>query len=149
MINRFERFTTLITKIKRSIRSITKINMKEYGLTGNHVSVLYHLYLCDFLTSKELTEKCDEDKATISRTITFLEEKDFINCKSKTKKRYNSPFFLTDKGKVVGKIVTEKVDGILSELSGCLTVEERIKFYKQLSHISKKLENLSNNSKNI
>ena len=74
MNERFERFTVLITKISRNIRKIKNKEMADYDLRSPHVSCLYYLYVSESLTATDLCERCEEDKATISRSIDFLEK---------------------------------------------------------------------------
>lgn len=147
MTDRYKKFTVYITRISRCIRKIKNIEMIEYNLKSPHVSILYNLYLFNSLTSKDLCDKCEEDKATISRTINYLEVNDFITCIDKNKKRYNSLFFLTDKGKMVGEEITNKINSILEQVNVCLSEEERVEFYNYLSKISDRLEEITDNLK--
>lgn len=143
MIERFETFTVLITKISRNVRKIKNQEMAEYNLRSAHVSCLYYLYKTEGMTATELCEKCEEDKATISRTLDYLEKNGFIICDSKTAKRYKSPLILTEKGKDVGKKIAKKIDLVLEEVSVGLTEEERVSFYRSLAIISESLENVA------
>ena len=92
MEERFRTFTVLITKISRAIRKIKSEETEEYGLTNPHVSCLYYLYKQEALTLTELVDISLEDKAVLSKAISFLEANDFIICDSNLKKRYNSHF---------------------------------------------------------
>ena len=147
MNERFETFTVLIAKVSRNIRKIKIMEMAEYGLRGAHVSCLYYLY-SEPLCAAELCERCEEDKATISRALDYLEENGFIECETKTAKRYKSPLILTEKGKEAGKKVYEKVSSVLDRVSDALTEDERIAFYKSLARISDSLENMVKLSEN-
>ncbi len=142
MYNRFENFTILISKINRSIRKIKNYEMAEYNLRSSHISILFYLCINKSLTASDLCEKCEEDKATISRSLDFLEKKNFVICNSKLQKRYNSPFELTDKGLEASKKILDKVDQVLDKVKGCLSEEERIKFYINLTEISEALEKI-------
>lgn len=147
MKERFETFTVLIAKISRNIRKIKNQEMAEYGLRSAHVSCLYYLYSSNGLTATELCERCEEDKATISRALDFLEEKAFIVCKSKHAKRYNSPLYLTDKGREVGRKIAKKINCVLDEICVDLTEEARVSFYRSLAVISDSLELCANGIK--
>ncbi|MBQ7912800.1 MAG: transcriptional regulator [Clostridia bacterium] len=150
MKERFETFTVLIAKISRNIRKIKNQEMAEYGLRSAHISCLYYLYTVKGLTATDLSERCEEDKATISRTLDFLEEKGFIICESKHTKRYNSSLYLTEKGKEVGKKISDKIESVLDCID--LTEEQRVEFYRSLTVISNSLElcvNGINNAKKI
>ncbi len=138
MKGRFETFTALISKISRNIRKIKNQEMAEYGLRSTHISCLYYLYSAEGLTATDLSERCDEDKATISRALDFLEEKEFITCESKHAKRYNSPLYLTEKGKEAGRKIANKINSVLDCVD--LTEEERVVFYRSLTIISDSLE---------
>lgn len=146
MKERFETFTVLINRISRNIKKIENQEMTEYNLRSSHISCLYHLYLCKNLTSTQLCERCEEDKATISRSIHFLEKEGYLTCDSKGIKRYNSPLVLTAKGKEAGKKIADKIGYVLKSFDNDLTEEERIAFYKSLSVISDSIEKISNAS---
>lgn len=69
MEERFETFTVLIARISRSIKRIKADEMADFELKGPHVSCLYYLSQRDGMTAAELCERCDEDKAAISRSL--------------------------------------------------------------------------------
>ncbi len=144
MIERFETFTVLINRISRNIRKIKNQEMAEYNLRSSHISCLYYLYSAKELTATDLCERCEEDKATISRALDYLETNGYLICESKNTKRYKSPLSLTNKGLNVAKKIADKIDGVLDEISVRLTEEERIAFYRSLSIISESLETVSN-----
>lgn len=143
MTERFETFTVLITKISRNIRKIKNQEMKKYGLKSPQISCLYFLFSSP-LTATELCERCEEDKATISRSIEFLELNGYVCCESKNPKRYKSLISLTEKGLLVGKEIYEKVNNILDGVAKELPENEREEFYRSLTIISNNLERISN-----
>lgn len=145
MKERFETFTVLINRISRNIRKIKNQEMAEYNLRSSHISCLYYLYSTEGLTATDLCERCEEDKATISRALDYLETNGYLTCNSKNVKRYKSPLVLTDKGITFAKKIADKIDGVLEEISVGLTEEERISFYRSLSIISESLEAVSKN----
>lgn len=143
MKDRFETFTVLISKISRNIRKIKNQEMADYDLRSPHVSCLYYLYSSNGLTATDLCELCEEDKATISRSLGYLENNSYLTCESKSAKRYKTPLLLTEKGKEAGKRIADKIGLVLSQISTALTEEERIAFYRSLSIISNRLEDIS------
>ena len=143
MEGRFETFTVLINRISRNIRKIKIGEMAEYDLRSAHISCLYYLYCSGRLTATELCEKCEEDKATVSRALDFLENKGYVTCESKCTKRYKSPITLTASGQKIAEEISEKIDSILEEISCGLTEEERVAFYRSLSVISDSLESVA------
>ena len=148
MQERFETFTVLINRISRNIRKIKNQEMAEYNLRSAHVSCLYYLYISKGATATDLCERCEEDKATISRALDYLETGGYITCESKSAKRYKSPLVLTEKGNAVGKKIADKISGVLDAIRDSLTEEERLAFYRSLSLISEELETISKNSEN-
>lgn len=91
MEERFETFTVLIARISRSIKRIKAEEMADFELKGPHVSCLYYLSQQDSMTASELCERCDEDKAAISRSLDDLEKNGYITCASGAGRRYKSP----------------------------------------------------------
>ena len=142
MQERFHNFTVLIAKISRSIRKIKTEEMDEFELKSPHVSCLYYLYKSGPLTAKEICDICQEDKASVSRSIEYLEHNDYISCNSNLQKRYKSPLCLTEKGKKVSKKIAEKIDSILDVSSVGLSNEELEILYKSLALISDNLEKI-------
>lgn len=147
MKERFETFTGLIAKISRNIRKIKNLEMAEYELRSTHVSCLFYLYSADILTATDLCERCEEDKATISRALDFLEENGFVTCETKSAKRYKSPLLLTEKGREAGGKIFEKVNRVLEDVGAGLTDEEREIFYRSLTIISNNLDRITRKTK--
>ena len=145
MTERFETFTVLINRISRNIRKIKNQEMADYNLRSSHISCLYYLYTSGRLTATDLCERCEEDKATVSRSLEYLENNGYLTCESKSAKRYKSLLKLTDKGIEVGKKIADKIEYFLKEISCELTEEERVQFYRSLILISKGLDNIANN----
>lgn len=142
-MDRFATFTVLINRISRNIRKIKNQEMAEYNLKSIHVSCIYYLYIEDKMTATDLCERCEEDKATISRALDYLETKGYLTCESKSTKRYKSPFILTEEGRDIGKKIADKINGVLDIISTSLTEKERVEFYRSLSIISESLETVS------
>lgn len=148
MKERFETFTVLINRISRNVKKIKNQEMAEYNLRSAHTSCLYYIYTLKGATATDLCERCEEDKATISRALDYLETNGYIIRETESTKRYKSPLLLTDKGYEVGKKIADKIDCVLDAISDSLTEEERISFYRSLSIISESLENISKSNKN-
>ena len=95
MEDRFETFTILISRINRSIRKIKNQEMADWGLKSIHVSCLYYLRSQGSLTAAELCERCEEDKAAVSRAIDHLKSEGFIEASTNGAKPYKCPLVLT------------------------------------------------------
>ena len=149
MQERFETFTVLINRISRNIRKIKNQEMAEYNLRSAHVSCIYYLYSSNGATATDLSERCEEDKATISRALDYLESNGFLICEAKTAKRYKSRLTLTEKGNEVGKKIYEKINRVLDEISASVSEDERMAFYRSLSIISDNLDAVSKSGEGI
>lgn len=137
MEERFETFTVLINQISRSIRRIKAEQMESMELKGPHVSCLYYLSKNGPLTASELCDRCEEDKAAVSRSIDYLERNGYLQCPEG--KRYRRPLVLTGKGIAAGEEISRRIDSIVSLASGELSEEDRAAMYRALTIISKNL----------
>ncbi len=143
MEERFETFTTLIAKINRNVRRIKNQEMAEYDLRSAHISCLYYLYTVDGLTATDLCEKCEEDKATISRALEHLEKNGYLSRANVPSRRYKSPLILTDKGADVGRQIAKRIARVLAEVDESLSETERTMFYRSLKILSDRLDEIA------
>ena len=141
---RFETFTVLIGRINRNIRKIKNQEMASYQLKSIHISCLYYLYSSGSLTAAELCERCEEDKAAVSRALDYLEKEGYLEASDKNAKRYRHPLHLTEKGTQAGSIIAAKIDAVLEEINSSLTEQERLAFYRSLTAISNRLDAIAN-----
>ena len=65
----FEMFTVLMSKLSYQIKKINSEEMEKFTLKGTHLSCLYYLFKNKELTATELCDICNEDKASISRSV--------------------------------------------------------------------------------
>ncbi len=142
MENRFENFTVAILKLNKLIQKIKLYEMRDYGLKAIHVMCVYYLRTRGELTASELSKLTLEDKAAISRAISFLNEKGFVNYDSN---KYNAPIKLTGEGIKVSEYINRRADSAVNAGGGFLTEEERINFYSALELIAKNLKNYYEN----
>ncbi len=140
MQDRFKNFTVLISRASRCIKKLKSIKMTEFNLKGPHAYCLYYLFVYGSMTASELCERCNEDKAMLSRSMDYLEENDFII--REKDKRYRSPIKLTPKGVLVGEKMVQLVNGILEEASKGLSEENRDIMYDSLEIVCNNLEKL-------
>ena len=144
MEERFETFTVLISKIARNIRKIKNMEMREYDLKGVEGACIFYLYENEILTATELSDKCEEDKATISRAVDRLQSLGFVDYQEKDGTHYKAPLILTEEGKAIGKRIFDKVDAVLDSAGIGLTDADRAEFYKSLAKISDNLDRIAN-----
>ena len=143
MDERFETFTVLINQISRSIRRIKAEQMESINLKGPHVSCLYYLSKNGPLTAAELCDRCEEDKAAVSRSLEYREQNGYLQIPEG--KRYRRPLVLTQKGAAAGAEVSRRIDSIVALASCDVLEEDRLAMYRALSIISKNLEKIYQN----
>ncbi|MDD6640336.1 MAG: hypothetical protein PUE66_04985, partial [Erysipelotrichaceae bacterium] len=121
MEDRYGKFMMLINNINRCIKRIENDQMHKYNLRSYHISCLYNLYKHKGITATYLVEMTKQDKSSISLSIDFLQDNEYIYCQSKTLKKYKSPILLTQKGQLVAKEIADKIDMVLKQLDQLLT----------------------------
>ncbi len=146
MFDRFETFSTTISFINKCVQKIKTNEMLPVGLKGSHVMCIYTLGKeTDGLTASQLSKKCGEDKAAISRTLKELLDMKYIYPVSFTKKRvYRTKMLLTEKGKQVLSSIKEKINKALDFVGEGISESERIAFYNSLSIIASNLKTYVN-----
>ena len=138
---RFTLFTLLITRLSRSVKRIKSEEMAEFQLKGPHVSCLYYLSLSDGLTASELCDRCDEDKAAISRSLEYLQTHGYITAGGSAR-RYKTPLYLTEAGWAVCGVIHARIASIVEAASTGLTEDERRTMYRALQTISTNLDDI-------
>ena len=140
-MDRFELFATSIAHIHRCIQKIKANEMASIGLKGTHTMCLYALGKApEGLSASQLCQKCGEDKAAISRTITELTQLEYICPASVTGKRaYRTKLMLTQKGQEALAFVEQRVENALSGVGGTLDSQARQTLYASLQEISQNL----------
>jgi len=145
MEERYKSFTVLISGICRSIRRIKTEEMAEFNLKSPHVSCLYYLLKEETLSLRELCAICEEDKANISRSLTYLEQEGYITSSPRRRRHYHSDHTLTDKGREVAEKLAVKIDSMLERASEGLSEEDRATMYRSLTLISNNLQKIYDN----
>ena len=83
MVGRFEVFTLGLSEIMSSWNKIAAEEMKAFGLKGTYVIYLIALYKHpEGLTAANLSEKCNRDKAEVSRAIASFEKNGLVKGKT-------------------------------------------------------------------
>lgn len=134
MLQRFESFVTGITVCYKYIQRIKSLEMTELGLKGAHAMCLFFLHHNpQGLTAAQLCQLCAEDKAAISRTLVYLQEKGYLHT---GEKKYRFPLRLTEAGVRVARQLDSQICQWVGFGGDGLSDEERSVFYKALAHIS-------------
>ncbi len=143
MIKRFEQFVSGITVCYKYIQRIKALEMPELepGMKGSHVMCIFYLEQNpEGLTSAQLCSLCQEDKAAISRTVSELAERGFVESAEKDGKRYRAALLLTEKGRALAEKVGKVIPLWVEAGGDGLSEEERTAFYHGLEVISGNLK---------
>lgn len=142
VIQRFEEFTKNISLASKCIAKIKAHEMKRFGLGSGNVMCLFFLGQNPHgLTPAELCELCGEDKAGISRSLSTLREKGYVEVCDNGKK-YRARYGITDEGKAVYETINNAIVRAVSTAGGTLCDDEREVFYRTFATIIEKLTSL-------
>ena len=141
-IERFESFTTAVTKAYKCIQKIKLIETERMGLKANHVMYMHYLGKNpEGLTATELCKLCIEDKAAVSRTILDLTNKGFVKpVEPDSNRKYRTKIMLTDEGININKKFKESIAIAVNKASKNLNDLDRENFYRVFFDIIDNLE---------
>ena len=98
---------------------------------------------------RKLCEVCDEDKAAVSRSILYLEQKNYLTREVTSEKGgregakpYRAPLTLTESGSRIAQEIADKVDRLLETVSNGVSEEERTVMYAALEQINRNLKDI-------
>ncbi len=144
MIGRFETFTFALSELSASWNKIAAEEMKKFDLKGTYVLYLIALYKHpDSLTSANLCEMCNKDKAEVSRAVTVLEKKGLVMRTNVTVNGYRAKITLTEQGRESTMLLRERVKLAVEKGGEGLTDGQREVFYESLATISANLKKIS------
>ena len=140
MIHRYQQFSTAISCLYHDIQKLERVEMAKYGLKGPHAHCLQ--VMAGFpkgITSAQLTERCEKDKAAISRAVAELEEAGLLVRCQKDGLRYRAQLVLTpEEQEAAGKVVS-RIQLAVERAGAGLDEEERTVFYRVLGRIAENL----------
>lgn len=135
LLPRFEEFLTGITVCYKYIQRIKNAEMTEFGLKGAHVACMFYLHHNpDGLTATQLCSLCAEDKASISRTVSDLRERGYVE--QSGEKHYRAPLRLSEAGRAIARQMDPLIKSWVSVGGQGMTAEEREAFYRSLALIA-------------
>ncbi len=144
MVGRFEIFTLSLSEILTSWNKIATDELSPFGLKGSYVVYLIALYKStDGLTSANLCEICNRDKAEVSRAVSEMEKKGILERTNVTVNGYRAKITLTQEGREITSAIRERVKLAVEKGGKGLSGEQREKFYEALQIISENLKEIS------
>lgn len=139
MIKRFEEFTKNVALASKCISKIKAYEMKQFGLRSGNVMCLFFLgQHNEGLNPAELGQLCGEDKAGISRSLSVLCAKGYVDVAGGERK-YRAKFRITEAGAAVCEEVNSIIRDVVNAIGKDLSEEERATFYKAFTSITSNL----------
>lgn len=146
MLSRFERFSFTIAAMHRYLIKIASDEMVKYGLKGSYAFYLAALHrYSDGITAAQLCEKCDKDKAAVSRAVAEMERRGLILRETNGDNLYRALLKLTDEGKKAADFICERAALAVETAGDGLSDNDRKIFYEALDLIAGNLQIISRN----
>lgn len=143
MISKYELFSTSVACLYRDIQKIERMEMAKFGLKGPHAQCLLVMKRhSEGVTSAQLCELCEKDKAAISRTVAELEEAGLVQRSERNGVRYRAVLRLTEKGFAAAEAVGLQATKAVEQAGAGLNDEQRAVFYSVLGIIAENLHTL-------
>lgn len=144
MISRFEQFSFAISNIYRSIQKIEREEMDKYGLKGVYAQYLVALERYPKgLTSSQLCDICDLDKAAVSRAVAEMERRGLLERVSTNESGYRAKLCLTEAGRDAAAYVSRRARRAVAAAGCDLTNDDRKVLYTALESIASRLQAIS------
>ena len=144
MLDRFEHFSYSISNIYRHIMKIEREEMEKYGLRGSYVQYLIAMKrFPEGVTSTQLCEICDKDKAAISRVVAEMESKGIVKRENDKNSLYRAKLLLTDEGNKAANYVCERAEKAVFAAGTGLDEKDRKIFYGALAIFEANLRRIS------
>jgi len=143
MIERFERFVSVISVISHHLHRIMGEEMDKYGLKGTYAVFILAIHRHpDGITAARLCDVCEKNKAAVSRAVGELEA---IGLVRREDTGYRAKITLTEEGTRAAEFVYNRAVRAVSLAGGSLTDKEREVFYYALESIADNLKTLETN----
>lgn len=144
MLARYQQFSYIVSAINRQIQKIERDEMVKYGYKGAFAQYLIAIRRYpEGVTSAQLSEMCDKDKAAVSRVVAEMAEKGLIVRNAVNESAYRAKLTLTKEGCRIADFVAGRAAAAVQAVGNELTDDERKMFYSTLDFISERLHIIS------
>lgn len=148
MLSTYEHFLFLIAGVYRSVQKIERDEMVKYGYKGVYAQYLAAMKRYqEGVTSAQLCEICEKDKAAVSRAVKEMEEKGLIYRVHSGDTPYRARLKLTEKGHQAVEVVRECAKKAVEAAGKGLSDENRQTFYTVLELIAGNLVDMIRDEK--
>lgn len=146
MISKYEHFSLSVSCIYHDIQKIERTEMEKFGLKGPHAQTLLAMHRHpEGVTSAQLGQIIEKDKAAISRSVAELEEKGMLIRSQQGGSSYRALLTLTPQGIAAAETVSEKARLAVEQAGAGLNDGQREVFYQVLALIAGNLHTICKN----
>lgn len=144
MQERYEQFSFIVSAINRHIQKLERDEMIKFGHKGAFAQYLMAMRRYpEGVTSAQLSEMCDKDKAAVSRVVTEMIEKGLVVRKSAKDSLYRAKLTLSQEGERIAEFVANRAVAAIEAMGNELSDDQRKILYFTLDVIENKLGVLS------
>ena len=134
MVDRYVKFSLAISAINRYIQKIEKNVMQQYDLKGSHAQCIVALLTRpEGITAADLCKYIDKDKAAISRTVSELIGRGYIQKENEGENTYRARIILTESGKKLGDEIAMLVNKAVTQADLGISEKDLEAFYETLA----------------
>ncbi|MBE6630789.1 MAG: MarR family transcriptional regulator [Ruminococcaceae bacterium] len=139
----FDFFTTGASYLVKSIQRIKSKKMAQYDLKGTTTLCLCKISnSAEGMTAGELAEKCEIDKAQVSRCMAELMAKEYVYRDVLEGHCYRQKYRLTDAGEKIADDIMATMSETQQIIYNGLSTEEVTSFYQVMEKICTNVKNL-------
>ena len=143
MVERFEQFSALISGAYRLVQKLERTEMGAYGLKGAFAQYLLVMsHYPQGITSAQLCEACEKDKAAVSRAVSEMESKGLVVREGEGEQSYRALLFLTDEGRRAAEFVSQRASVAVVKANEGISEEQRRVFYETLEQFNENLQRI-------
>ena len=144
MLGRYEQFSFIVSVINRQIQKLEREEMVKHGHKGAFAQYLMIMRNHpEGVTSAELCELCEKDKAAVSRVVAEMIERGLVVRNTAKDSIYRAKLVLTEEGHRIAECIARRAIEVIAAVGNDLTDAERKQFYSTLDFIAVKLQAIS------
>lgn len=137
-----EKYNILPSLMARKVRLVNRFIEEELHSAGwkdivpSHGEILYALFYKKKMTMKELADKIDRDKSTLTGLINKLLKKELIKKEKNPADSRSYHIKLTQKGRAMEPLFTKISDNLLSKFFQNISFDEKAQLFSLMNKIS-------------
>ncbi len=141
---RYLNFESTLERIAKNIRRCKNAKLAEFGLRSAHLQCLMQLSNCpDGCTAAKLSVLCGVDKAFISRTISDLLARGYVQYLETANGKRGKRLCLTAQGNAIMPQIYDRLDASVEAVGQGISKREFLIFYQVLREMDHRIDDLA------